>query len=226
MQAPPRLIYLDHAATTPVRSEVMEAMLPYFTQHFGNPSSIHGVGQEARKALDEARDTVALVLGCRVGEVVFTSGGTESDNTALKGVAFALRHTGNHIVTSVIEHHAVLHTCQQLEQMGFVVTYVPVDKEGMEHQFFVDFADRGAFGIPMRCRVTYAGNEDIEILGGLMPTRRRIESCHVEVLDWDFENVFWEDPETGYVWRSKQHIHPQSPPIMLEVLRPAQNGPG
>ena len=131
MQAPPRPIYLDHAATTPVRPEVLEAMLPHFTQHFGNPSSIHGVGQEARKALDQARDTVAQVLGCRVGEVVFTSGGTESDNTALKGVAFALRHTGNHIVTSVIEHHAVLHTCQQLEQMGFVVTYVPVDREGM-----------------------------------------------------------------------------------------------
>ncbi len=100
------------------------------------------------------------------------------------------------------------------------------DNGGVEHQFFVDFADRGAFGIPMRCRVTYAGNEDIEILGGLIPTRRRIERCRAEVLDWDFENVFWEDPATGYVWRSSQHIHPQSPPIMLEVLRPAQNGPG
>ncbi len=100
------------------------------------------------------------------------------------------------------------------------------DNGRVERQFSVDFADRGAFGIPMRCRVTYAGNEDIEILGGLIPTRRRIESCHVEVLDWDFENVFWEDPGTGYVWRSRQHIHPQSPPIMLEVLRPTQNGPG
>ena len=105
-------------------------MLPYFSRHFGNPSSIHGVGQEARKALDEARDTVARVLECRASEVVFTSGGTESDNTALKGVAFALRHTGNHIVTSTIEHHAVLHTCQQLEQQGYEVTYVPVDRDG------------------------------------------------------------------------------------------------
>ncbi len=127
---PQRAVYLDHASTTPTRPEVLEAMLPYFSRHFGNPSSIHGVGQEARKALDEARDTVARVLECRASEVVFTSGGTESDNTALKGVAFALRHTGNHIVTSTIEHHAVLHTCQQLEQQGYEVTYVPVDRDG------------------------------------------------------------------------------------------------
>lgn len=124
------LIYLDHAATTPVRPEVLEAMLPYFTQRFGNPSSIHTPGQEARKAVEDAREQVAAVLGCRPSEVVFTSGGTEADNAAIKGVALALRHTGNHIVTSAIEHHAVLHTCHQLEMLGFRTTLVPVDRYG------------------------------------------------------------------------------------------------
>ncbi len=125
------MIYMDHAATTPVRPEVLEAMLPYFTTSFGNPSSIYTLAQEARKAVDESRETVARVLGARVSEVVFTSGGTESDNTALKGAAFALRHTGNHIITSSIEHHAVLHTCHQLEQFGFEVTCLPVDQYGL-----------------------------------------------------------------------------------------------
>jgi cysteine desulfurase len=105
-------------------------MLPYFTSLFGNPSSIHTVGQEAKKALDESRETVARILGCRSSEVVFTSGGTESDNAALNGVAEALKHTGNHIITSAIEHHAILHTCQRLENLGFDVTYLPVDKNG------------------------------------------------------------------------------------------------
>ena len=104
------LIYLDHAATTPVRPEAMEAMLPYFCESYGNPSSIYNLAQESRKALDNAREVMANVLGTRRSHVVFTSGGTESDNTAIKGAAFALRNTGNHIVTSSIEHHAVLHT--------------------------------------------------------------------------------------------------------------------
>ena len=125
-----KLIYMDHAATTPVRQEALEAMLPYFGGSFGNPSSIYTLAQEARKAIDDARETVARVLGGRMSEVVFTSGGTESDNTALKGAAVALRSTGNHVVTSSIEHHAVLHTCHQLEQMGFEVTYLPVDRYG------------------------------------------------------------------------------------------------
>ena len=126
-----REIYLDHAATTPLRAEALEAMLPYLQEAFGNPSSIHAAGQRARKALEDARDTVAKALDCRANEVVFTSGGTESDNAAIKGGAMALRPTGNHIVTTVIEHHAVLHTCHQLESMGFEVTYVPVDGEGL-----------------------------------------------------------------------------------------------
>ena len=125
------LIYMDHAATTPVRQEALEAMLPYFGASFGNPSSIYTFAQEARKAVDESRETVAHILGARSSEIVFTSGGTESDNAALKGVAFALRSVGNHIVTTSIEHHAVLHTCHQLEQFGFEVTYLPVDKYGL-----------------------------------------------------------------------------------------------
>ena len=125
------IIYLDHSATTPVRSEVLESMLPYFSLGFGNPSSIYTIGQEARKAVDDAREQAAGVLGARMSEIVFTSGGTESDNAALKGAAFALRHTGSHIITTAIEHHAVLHTCHQLERFGFDVTYVPVDEYGI-----------------------------------------------------------------------------------------------
>ena len=125
------LIYMDHAATTPVRPEVVAAMMPYFSEYFGNPSSIYTLAQESRGVVDTARRTVARSLGCRASEVTFTSGGTEADNAALKGVAFALRNVGNHIVTTVIEHHAVLHTCHQLEQFGFDVTYLPVDDYGL-----------------------------------------------------------------------------------------------
>ena len=124
-------VYLDHAGTTALDPKVLEAMVPYFTQHFGNPSSIHSVGQEARYVLDESRERVAQVLNCRAREVVFTGGGTESDNSAIHGVATALRETGNHIITSSVEHHAVLHACQHLESQGFEITYVPVDADGM-----------------------------------------------------------------------------------------------
>ena len=126
-----KLIYLDHAATTPLRSEALDLMMPYFNQTFGNPSSIYTLAQESRKAVDDARETIAGILDCRVSEIIFTSGGTESDNTAIKGAAFGLRTLGNHIITSSIEHHAVLHTCYQLEQFGFDVTYLPVDGHGL-----------------------------------------------------------------------------------------------
>ena len=127
----PGTIYLDHAGTTAMDPLVLEAMLPYFSQLYGNPSSVHTVGQEARHALDTARERVANVLHCRPNEVVFTSGGTEADNAAIHGVATALQETGNHIITSSVEHHAVLHPCQYLENMGFEVTYLPVDANGM-----------------------------------------------------------------------------------------------
>ena len=130
-RTPDGIVYMDHAGTTPLAPEVLRAMTPYFTELFGNPSSIHAVGQEARYALDEARERVARVLNCRPREVVFTGGGTESDNAAIVGVATALQETGNHIITSSVEHHAVLHTCQHLESQGFEVTYLPVDSDGI-----------------------------------------------------------------------------------------------
>ena len=127
-----RLTYLDHAATTPLDERVLEAMLPYLRERWGNPSSLYSHGRVARRALDESRDTVAQVLNCRPSEVLFTSGGTESDNLAIKGVAFARRGDGDHIVTTRIEHHAALRTCEWLEKFGgFRVTYVGVDTHGV-----------------------------------------------------------------------------------------------
>jgi len=124
-----RRVYLDHNASTPVHPEVLAAMLPYFSEQYGNPSSIHGFGREARDAVEAAREEIARFLGVATEEVVFTSGGTESDNLAIKGVAHA--HGKGHIITSQVEHHAVLRTCQALERAGFAVTYLPVDGHGM-----------------------------------------------------------------------------------------------
>ncbi len=112
------LIYLDHAATTPVHPEVVEAMMPYWTNSFGNASSTHWAGRDAKSALNEARDRIASFVGCAPSELVFTGGGTESDNMALFGAAEANRARGNHIVTTQIEHHAVLHTCERLERLA------------------------------------------------------------------------------------------------------------
>ncbi len=124
-------IYLDHAATTPMDPRVLEAMMPYFKEEFGNPSSIYSIAQRAKQALDEARSDVAEILGCAPEEIIFTSGGTESDNLAILGVARANKTKGKHIVTTKIEHHAVLHPCEVLEKEGFEVTYVEVEKNGI-----------------------------------------------------------------------------------------------
>ncbi|MCX6697002.1 MAG: aminotransferase class V-fold PLP-dependent enzyme, partial [Methanoregula sp.] len=126
-----RIIYLDHSATTYVQEEVVTAMLPYFTEHFGNPSSIYSIARESKRAVDAARAQVAKALNADPEEIYFTSGGSESDNWAIKGVAYANRKRGNHIITTQIEHHAVLHTCKFLEKEGFDVTYLPVDKYGL-----------------------------------------------------------------------------------------------
>ena len=124
-------IYLDHAATTPTNPDVVKAMLPYFTDAFGNPSSIYSYGQEAKGAVEEARTKVAGLIGARSDEIIFTSGGTEADNYALKGIAYANEHKGNHIITTRIEHHAVMEVCKFLEGRGFKVTYLPVDGHGL-----------------------------------------------------------------------------------------------
>ena len=124
-------IYMDNAATTRVTEPVLEAMMPYLTDVYGNPSSIHGFGREARRALDDARARVARAINAQPSEIYFTSCGSEADNWAVRGTACALRDRGRHIITSAIEHHAVLHTCQQLEKEGFRVTYVPVDGAGV-----------------------------------------------------------------------------------------------
>jgi len=125
-----RRIYLDYAATTPTDPEVVKAMLPYFGDSFGNPSSAHSFGQEAREAIETARNKVASLLGANPAEIVFTGGGTESDNFAIKGIAYANRNKGNQIITSSIEHHAVTEPCHFLERQGFEVTVVPVDRDG------------------------------------------------------------------------------------------------
>ena len=126
-----RRVYLDHNATTPVHPEVLAAMMPFFQEHFGNASSIHWAGREVKKYLDEAREKVAALMNANPEEIVFTGCGTESDNMAIKGVALALQEKGRHIITTQVEHHAVLHTCQFLEKMGYEITYLPVDSTGM-----------------------------------------------------------------------------------------------
>ena len=127
-----RKVYLDNNATTRMREEILEAMLPFYKENYGNPSSIYELGRSARRAIDDAREKVAALLGATsTEEIVFTSGGTEADNLAIKGVAHALKSKGNHIITSSIEHHAVLNVCKFLEKEGYKVTYVDVDKDGL-----------------------------------------------------------------------------------------------
>jgi len=122
---------MDHSATTPVDPAVAEAMAPYFSEKFGNPSSLYTIGREARRAIEEARQKVADLIGAKKEEIIFTGSGTESDNLAIKGLAYKNRKKGDHIITSSIEHHAVLHTCKYLEAQGFRVTYLPVSNQGL-----------------------------------------------------------------------------------------------
>lgn len=126
-----RYIYMDNAATTRVKQEVLDEMLPYFTENYGNPSSIYTLGSKSKNAIEIARERVAKAINADPKEIYFTAGGSEADNWAIKGVAFANRNKGNHIITSKIEHHAVLHTCEYLEKQGFKVTYLDVDEYGV-----------------------------------------------------------------------------------------------
>ena len=122
---------MDHSATTPVAPEVLEAMLPYFSEKFGNASSLHSFGLEAKEALEESREKVAGLLGAKPEEIIFTAGGTESDNLALKGIARKNQKSGKHIITTRVEHPAILECCRKLEKEGFEVTYLPVTNEGL-----------------------------------------------------------------------------------------------
>ena len=152
-----RTVYADNAATTAVSPQVLEAMLPYYKEVYGNPSSLYSVGQKAKAALEEARQTVAACLGAEAGEIYFTSCGTESDNWAIKGAAHAMRKKGkDHIITSAFEHHAVLHTCQALEKEGFTVTYLPVHENGIVRPEELEAAITDKTGL---VTIMYANNE-------------------------------------------------------------------
>lgn len=149
-------IYLDNAATTPVRQEVVDAMLPYFTENYGNPSSVYQIAQINKKAIDESREKIASILGCNANEIFFTSGGSESDNWAIKGIAAAHKAKGNHIITTKVEHHAVLHTCEYLEKNGYEVTYLDVDEYGMVRPEDVEKAIKDT---TILITIMYANNE-------------------------------------------------------------------
>lgn len=155
-------IYADNAATTKVAPEVVDAMLPYFTETYGNPSSIYNEGRTARVAVEKAREQVANAIGASPKEIYFTGSGSEADNWALRSTARALSKKGNHIITSAVEHHAVLHTCQDLEKQGFEVTYLPVDKYGMVSPDDVKAAIKDT---TIMISVMFANNE----IGTIMP---------------------------------------------------------
>lgn len=170
---PERPVYLDNNATTPIDREVVEAMLPYLTEHFGNPSSAHAYGRAARQAVEHAREQVAELLGCRPDEVIFTSGGTESNNMVIKGVAEACRERGRHIITSAVEHPAVLEPCRVLAQQGYTVTILPVDEWGR-----VSPADVGQAltGETILVSIMLANNE----VGTLQPVAEIAEMAHAQ----------------------------------------------
>ena len=169
-----RFIYADNAATTPVSREVIDAMMPIFETHWGNPSSLHEKGREAKDILDDARERIAKVFNCNSGEIYFTSCGTESDNWAIKGAAMRMRAKGrNHIVTTKIEHHAVLHTCQSLEKEGFEVTYVGVDADGVVD---LDELRQAVTEKTAVVAVMYANNE----VGTIEPIEEIVEIAHAK----------------------------------------------
>lgn len=167
-----RFVYADNAATTKVTKEVLDAMLPYFTEDYGNASSIYSMGRNAKKAVELARETVAKNIGAETSEIYFTSGGSEADNWAIRGVCDKLSAKGKkHIITSVFEHHAVLHTCQALEKMGFEVTYIPIDEKGLVNPQDIENALRDDTAI---VSIMFANNE----IGTIQPIKEIAEICH------------------------------------------------
>lgn len=176
------VIYFDHAATTPLDPIVLDAMMPYLAGTYGNPSSMYRIAREARHAVDDARDRVADLLGARSSEIVFTGSGSESDNLALKGVAFAHHRGPGHIITSQIEHHAILHTSEFLERLGFAVTYLPVDRNGMVEP---DAVGRAIRSNTILVSIMYANNEvgTIEPISDIAKiTRERRVPLHVDAV--------------------------------------------
>lgn len=164
-------IYLDNASTTPMRPEVLEAMMPYFTEEYGNPSSIYPLGQRASDAVTAAREQLAICIGAKPQELFFTSGGSESDNWAIKGFARANAAKGRHIITSAIEHHAVLHTCAALEKEGFEVTYLPVDSDGLVS---VEDFKQAIRPDTILASIMFANNE----IGTIQPIAQLAEAAH------------------------------------------------
>lgn len=148
--------YFDNGATTKVKSEVVEEMMPYFSEHYGNPSSVYGLARDSKKAIEEARERVAKLIGAKKQEIYFMGCGSEADNTALKGIAYANRRKGNHIITTKIEHHAVLESCKFLEKQGFEITYLNVDNQG-----FVDLNElrRNITDKTILVSIMFANNE-------------------------------------------------------------------
>jgi cysteine desulfurase len=179
---PERTIYLDHAATTALDMRVLEAMLPYFTTEYGNASSIYTLGRHAMQAIDRSREQVADILGCRPTEISFTGCGSESDNLAIKGIAYAAQKKGNHLVTSSIEHHAVLHTCEYLERFGFKTTYLLVDGYGCVNP---DDVARAITDQTILVSVMYANNE----VGTIEPVAEIGRICRARKIPFHIDAV-------------------------------------
>ncbi|MBQ7953948.1 MAG: cysteine desulfurase NifS [Clostridia bacterium] len=165
------MIYVDNAATTMLEPKVLEKMMPYLTEFYGNASSIYRFGQEAKEVVSESRETIAKCLNADVKEIYFTSGGTEADNWAIKGVADALSKKGNHIITSAIEHHAILHTCEFLEKHGYEVTYLPVDENGLVNP---DDLENAITDKTILVSIMFANNE----IGTIQPIKKLAEIAH------------------------------------------------
>lgn len=179
---PERTIYLDHAATTALDPRVLEAMIPYFTTEYGNASSIYTLGRHAMQAIDGAREQVAEILGCRPTEVTFSGCGSESDNLAIKGIAYTSQKKGNHLITTQIEHHAVLHTCQYLERFGFKTTYLPVDDYGRVDP---DDVARAITDQTILVSVMYANNE----IGTIEPVAEIGHICRAKKIPFHIDAV-------------------------------------
>src|SRR5579863_6778004 len=179
---PERTIYFDHAATTALDARVLDVMLPYFTTEYGNASSIYTLGRHAMQAIDRAREQVANIIGCRPTEISFTGCGSESDNLAIKGLAYAAQKKGNHLITSAIEHHAVLHTCQYLERFGFKTTYLPVDSYGRVNP---DDVERAITDQTVLVSVMYANNE----VGTIEPVAEIGRICRAKKVPFHIDAV-------------------------------------